>query len=125
MQNNSGKDISTLLEEIKLELLSYTNKRVRLFKLESFEKIGISASILGYGLIVAIIVAVILFFSLFALAFTIGQLLNNQAAGFGILALFSVGVLILVMLFRKKIKRFVLKNTIIFIHKVDNPDEEE
>lgn len=124
LNNLSDKDLSTLLEEVKLELLSYINSRIRLFKLSSFEKLGISASIMGYGLIVAIVAGFILFFSLFGLAFAIGQMLNNQAAGFGIMALFSLLVLIGVLLSGKGIKRFILNKTIIFIRKVDKADEE-
>ena len=64
MLNNTERNesLDTLLDQIKQELLSYINRRVRLFKLDTFEKGGIASSILGYGLIVFIIVGVILFF---------------------------------------------------------------
>lgn len=71
MLNNSEeeKSLGILIEEIKLDLLSYINRRIRLFKLDTFEKIGLSASGLGYGLIIIAIVAVILFFGLIGMAF--------------------------------------------------------
>lgn len=125
MLNNSeeDKDLNTLIEEIKLELLSYINRRVRLFKLDAFEKASISASGLGYVLIVLAIVAVILFFLLIGMAFFIGELLNSLAAGFGIMALFSLFVLLIIVLCRKLIKRWILHTTIKFIRKVEADED--
>jgi len=126
MSNNPERNesLNTLLEEIKLELLNYINRRVRLFKLDAFEKGGIASSILGYGLIVFIIVGVMLFFTLIGLAFFLGELLNNQSAGFGIMALFSLLVLIIVFLNGKRIRRSILYKTIAFFRKLDANDEE-
>lgn len=125
MLNNSEeeKGLNVLIEEIKLELLSYMNRRIRLFKLDAFEKLSISASSLGYGLIILAIVAVILFFVLIGMAFFIGEFFNSLAAGFGIMALFSLLVLLIVVLCRKKIKQSILHNTIIFIRKVEADEE--
>lgn len=125
MLSNSSeeKSLNTLIEEIKLELLSYINRRVRLFKLDAFEKVSISASGLGYGLIILVIVAAILFFLLIGMAFFVGELLNSLAAGFGIMALFSLLVLLIVILCRKKIKRSLLHTTIKFIRKVEADEQ--
>lgn len=121
MSNNSERDqnLSSLLEDIKLELLSYINKRLRLFKLDAYEKTSISASILGYGLIVSFIVAFTLFFVLLGLAFFVGELLGSLAAGFGIMALFSLFLLLVVFLFRRKIKNSILLGTIKIIRNVE------
>ncbi len=126
MLNNSetDKSLNTLVEEIKLELLSYINRRVRLFKLDSYEKLSISASAVGYGLIVLAILAVLIFFVLIGLAFFIGELLSSLAAGFGIMALFSLLVLFIVFLARKVIKNTILNSTINFFRKLDANDEE-
>lgn len=118
------KDFNTLLEEVKLELLSYIDKRVRLFKLEAFEKVGISVSKLGYSLIVCLIFASFLFFVLIGLAFFIGELLNSQAAGFGILALFSLLVLVIILICGKKLRSYILNKTIVFMQKVDENEAE-
>jgi hypothetical protein len=126
MPNNQERDenLNTLLEGIKLELLNYINRRVRLFKLDAFEKSSIAASILGYGLIVLIIVGVILFFTLIGLAFFIGELLNNTSAGFGIMALFSLLVLVIIFLNGKRIRTSILNKTIIFLRKIEENEEE-
>jgi hypothetical protein len=125
MLNNSEneKSLNTLIEEIKLELLSYINGRVRLFKLDAFEKISISVSGLGYALIILAIVAVILFFLLIGMAFFISELLNSLAAGFGIMALSSLLVLLIVVLCRKKIKQSILCSSIRFIRKIEDDEQ--
>ncbi|GAB6009442.1 hypothetical protein FACS1894179_05080 [Bacteroidia bacterium] len=125
MSNNSEKDynLSSLLEDIRLELLSYINKRIRLFKLDAYEKVSISASILGYGLIVASIISFALFFILLGLAFLIGEILGSLAAGFGIIALFSLFLLLVVFLFRGKIKSSILLGTIKIIRKMETDEK--
>lgn len=126
MLNNSERNesLNTLLAEMKQELLSYINRRMRLIKLDAFEKGGIITSALGYGLIILLIVGIILFFFLIGLAFFLGELLNNTSAGFGILALFSLLVLIIVLLNGKRIKRSLLYKTIAFFRKLDANDED-
>lgn len=126
MLNNTERNesLDTLLDQIKQELLSYINRRVRLFKLDTFEKGGIVSSILGYSLMVFIIVGSILFFTLIGLAFFVGELLNNPSAGFGIMALFSLLILIIVLLNGKRIRRSILYKTIAFFRKLDANDEE-
>lgn len=126
MLNNSeiGEDSKTPLEQIKEDLQTYVNRRLKLFKLEAYEKGAISSSILGYGVIVISIVAVILFFSLIGAAFFLGELFDSLAAGFGILALFSLLVLLIVILSRKKIKKSILNKTIEFLRKVEANDAE-
>ncbi|MDR1090911.1 MAG: phage holin family protein [Prevotella sp.] len=125
MPNNSEKDhnLSSLLDDTRLELLSYINKRIRLFKLDAYEKASMSASILGYGLIVASIVSFALFFILLGLAFLIGEILGSQAAGFGIIALFSLFLLLVVFIFRGKIKNAILSGTIKIIRKMETDEK--
>lgn len=125
MLNNSEKEknLSAWFEDIKPELLSYINRRIRLFKLDAYEKVSISSSILGYGLIVICIILVALFFILLGMAFFVGEMLNSQAAGFGIMALVSLFALLIVFLFRRRIKRSILNSTIRIIRKVEANEE--
>jgi len=122
---NKDKSLNILLDQLKVELLSYINKRLRLFKLEAYEKSSIAVSKIGYSLIFLIIIAVMLFFFLFALAFFIGELIGSIAAGFGILALASLVTLVIVKLFAKDIRRSLLNKTINFIRKVEIANDEE
>lgn len=120
---NKPEEIAILFEGIKDDLLDYTNQRIKLLKLDSFERIGLSSSILGYHLILALILASFLFFSFFGLAFFIGELLDSQAAGFAILALFSILVFVILLLNGKRIKRSILNRTLSHLQKVDRNEE--
>lgn len=126
MLNNSEKEknLSGWFEDLKPELLGYINKRIRLFKLDSYEKVSIAASILGYGLIVFSVVLVVLFFTLMGMAMFVGEMVKNQAAGFGIMALFSLVMLGVISLFRRKIKHAILLLTLRIIRKVEANGEE-
>lgn len=121
--SENDKSLNTLLEDIKLELLSYINKRIRLFKLDAFEKGGIASSALGYGLLIISIIAVILFFLLIGMAFFVGELLGSIALGFFTMALFSLLVLLVILVFRKSIKRSLLNSTIMFFRKLETDEE--
>lgn len=125
MSNNSDKDLKTLLEEIKIELFDYINKKIRFYKLDLFEKFGFIISILGFGAILAVITLFILFFMLFSMAFFIGELVGNTAAGFGILAAFCIFLVLILILCGKKLRRFILNKTIIFMQKIDSNETEE
>lgn len=121
---NSDIDLRSLLDDLRLELSGYINKRLRLFKLDSFEKGSTAFSYLIYGLIVFIIVLSILFFFLFGLAFWLGDILGNNSAGFGILFLVSIIALLIVIALRKKIKRYVLMKSIALMRKIDANEDE-
>jgi len=126
MPNNSedkNKDLSTLFDDIKQELLSYINSRLTLLKLSSYEKVSKSASFMGYGLIVLIILSVFLFFVLLGAAFFVGELLGSLAKGFGVMAVFSLCVLALVFLFRVSIKKAILNKTVNFLRRVEADEE--
>lgn len=125
-KNNSeyNNDLKSLVEELRIELSDYIKKRARLFKLDAFEKGGIALSRIGYGLIVIVISCGILFFFLFGLAFFLGDLLNNNAAGFGLLLVFCILALLLVMLNAKKIKRALLLKFVEIMRKIDANETE-
>jgi len=125
MSNNpeENKNLNTLLGEIKQELLSYINARIKLLKFASYEKVSKSVSFMGYGLIVFIILSIFLFFILLGTAFFIGELLGSMAKGFGIMAVFSLLVLAIIFIFRKNIKRAILYKTINFLRKVEADEE--
>ncbi|NDV77653.1 SoxR reducing system RseC family protein [Dysgonomonas sp. 511] len=125
LNNHEERDdnFRSLFEELKQELKGYVNSRLRLFQLTSYEKLSISASKIGYGLIVFLIVAIILFFIFLGMAFFLGELLGSLAAGFGIMALLSLVALFVVYLLRRTIKRSILNHTIIFIRKVEANEE--
>lgn len=117
-------NLRELLDELRVELSGYMTYRLRLFKLDAFEKGGIALSYLVYGLIVFILFLIILFFLLFGIAFLIGDIMGNNSVGFGILFLASAMVLIIVVAMKKRIRRAVLMKAISLMRKIDSNEEE-
>ncbi len=88
-------------------LLDYVTKRIELIKMQLIEKSSITIGMIVYLLIilVAFIFSVIIFN--FAIAFMIGQKLDNYAYGFLIVAAFYLFFAIITLILKKRIKNFV------------------
>lgn len=121
---NNNTDLQSLIDDLRLELSGYINKRLRLFKLDAFEKGGRALSFLIYGLIVFIIVLTSVFFFLFGLAFWLGDLLGNTSAGFGVLFIASILILIIIISVQKRIRRYALMKIIALMRKIDADEED-
>lgn len=117
------KDLNILFEDLKDEVLDYVVKKLRYFKLDAFEKIGIIASLIGFAVIVLVLAMGMLFFGLFGAAFFLGEILNSFAAGFGILFGSIFLCLIIVILCQKGIRRFMLNKAIVIMRKIESNEE--
>lgn len=117
------KDLNTLFEDLKDEVIDYVNKKFRYFKLYTFEKISIILSLIGLAIVVLILTIGMLFFGLLGIAFLIGEILNSFAGGFGILFGCMFLCLILVVIFQKKIRRFLMNKAIILMRKIESDEE--
>lgn len=125
MQNsdNKDKDLTVLFDDLKADILDYAAKKINYIKLGVYEKISIAFSLLAFGAVIAILIAGLLFFALFGLAFFLGELLNSLAAGFGILFVFVMFVLIILLIFNRKIRRFIMNKTILIIRKMEDNED--
>lgn len=117
------KDLNTLFEDLKDEVIDYVNKKFRYFKLYTFEKISIILSLIGLAIVVLILTIGMLFFGLLGIAFLIGEILNSFAGGFGILFGCMFLCLIFVVIFQKKIRRFLMNKAIILMRKIESDEE--
>lgn len=117
------KDLNTLFEDLKDEVIDYVNKKFRYFKLYTFEKISIILSLIGLAIVVLILTIGMLFFGLLGIAFLIGEILNSFASGFGILFGCMFLCLIFVVIFQKKIRRFLMNKAIILMRKIESDEE--
>jgi len=86
-----------------------------LLKLEATEKISKLAGAMFSGLLIAVMSFFIILFISMMIAWYFGQLLNNVYLGFGIISAFYVVVLILLLIFRKKVLERTITNTVINI----------
>ena len=125
MQEDSlnNKDLQAYFEQLKQDLSSYINKRIKLFRLRSYEKISITSSYIVYSLIVIILLFNIFFLFLLVLGFFLGECLNSNAAGFGVLILFTILILIIYMLNAKKIRGYITNKVVTVIKKIESDEQ--
>lgn len=121
--NTEQKDFNSLFEELRINAFDYIDKRVKFYKLEAFEKLGITFSLIGFLVVILVIVIGLLFFGLFGLAFFIGELLGSLAGGFGILFIFLAICLIIAIALQRPIRRFILNKIILVMRKIDKNEE--
>lgn len=120
-----AKDFSSLFEEFRADITSYTNKRLNYLKLTALERLSQTSALLAIGLIASFLAFCLFGFTLIALSFYLGEALNSNAAGFGIVALFWLFLLILVFVFYKPIKDFFLNRTIRILYNLEREEEED
>jgi membrane protein implicated in regulation of membrane protease activity len=101
--------------DTKLAVENYVENRILLLKLEATEKISKLAGAMFSGLLIAVMSFFIILFISMMIAWYFGQLLNNVYLGFGIISAFYIVVLILLLIFRKKVLERTITNTVINI----------
>lgn len=101
-----------MIETIK----EYTSKRIDLLKIEATEKSSISAGVIAYLVILLVAFGFFIILFNFGLAFLIGKALNDYSLGFLIIAGFYLLIMILVVVFKKKIVNMVADKVIQFLN---------
>lgn len=117
------KDFETLFSEIKTDLTSYLNKRLTIIKLKTYEKGSISGSYIVFGAIVLMMSFSIFLLILLCLGFFLGELLNSSAAGFGILVLATLIMLIIFIANGKRIRRVITNSIVSLIKDIEKDGE--
>lgn len=124
-EREQAKDFNSLFQELKTDLTCYLNNRLGYFKLSFLERLGQTSSLLALGLIVTFLAFSVFGFALIALGFYLGELLNSYAAGFGVVALCWLGLLLIILLLRNPLKEFFLNRTIRILYKIEKEAEDE
>ncbi|MXS72764.1 phage holin family protein [Chryseobacterium binzhouense] len=101
-----------MIETIK----EYASKRIDLLKIEATEKSSISAGVIAYLVILLVAFGFFIILFNFGLAFLIGKALNDYSLGFLIIAGFYLLIMILVVVFKKKIVNMVADKVIQFLN---------
>ncbi|QQV04016.1 MULTISPECIES: phage holin family protein [Chryseobacterium] len=101
-----------MIETIK----EYASKRIDLLKIEATEKSSISAGVIAYLVILLVAFGFFIILFNFGLAFLIGKALNDYSLGFLIIAGFYLLIMILVVIFKKKIVNMVADKVIQFLN---------
>lgn len=101
-----------MIETIK----EYVSKRIDLLKIEATEKSSLSAGVITYFVTMLVAFGFFIILFNFGIAFLIGEALGNQSYGFLIVAGFYLLIMILVMVFKKKIVNSVADQVIKFLN---------
>lgn len=107
------KKVSTLFEEMKDDISNYVTGTIELTKLQAYEKLSKGASVIAVSLIVVYLALIAFAIILVTIGLYLGDLLGSMWQGFGIMALVTILIVLILLLARKAIKKFIT-NTIIF-----------
>lgn len=122
-ERDEYQDFSELIDESKIDLSNYIEKRLALAKLKVYEKIASASSYIVYSLIISVLGLILAGLFLFGIAIFIGEALHNYSAGFGILILIILTMMILVFLCRKSLRRYFVNMTIRTIKKIEEDED--
>src|SRR6476659_6691093 len=97
------KDLHTWFQEVREDLTTYLQARVKLTKLEAYEKIAKIIGVMISFFILALLVGVLIIFILIMVGSWITQLTGSVALGFSSIALLVTGLLIFLGVIRKNV----------------------
>ena len=106
------KNVSTLFEEMKDDISNYVTGTIELVKLQAYEKFSKGASVIAVSLIIVYLSLIAFAIILVTIGFYLGELLGSMWQGFGIMALVTILIVLILLLARKAMKKFIT-NTII------------
>ena len=97
------KNISGLFNLIKDDVKRYVDLRLKLLKVETYEKAGQAAAVCSLAVIILLIVFFAIFFLFLGLGCYLGQVLGNLALGIALVGVLYLLLLVLVLLLRHRI----------------------
>ena len=108
------KDAEQIFRKLKEDLSAYVELKVELLKLTAYERTGKLVSVLSYGLILLFLAFFAILFIFLTLGFFLGDILDNVAGGFAIVALLYM-ILFAIIIFNKNKISEVIVNEIISV----------
>ncbi|MEN9918639.1 MAG: hypothetical protein RL662_1075 [Bacteroidota bacterium] len=112
-----------LIDESKADLSNYIEKKMLLVKLRTYEKVASTFSYILYSLVFFVFTLILFFTLLLGAGLFLGSLLDSYSAGFAILSLFVILILIVSALNQKKIRRYFFNQTLHLIRKIENDED--
>jgi len=111
-----------VFSELRDDVSSYAELKLKLLKLNTYERISKVIAILSYGLLLSAMVILALLFAMLSLGFLFSSWLGSMTIGFGIVA---VLYLILAVIVVSNKKRICLKVINVIITTLDAPDKQD
>lgn len=122
-ESNEYNNFKELIDESKADLSGYIEKRLEFFKLTAYEKTANMFSRILYSSVIIAFALILFFLFLLTTGLYIGKALQNYPAGFGILILFILLLMVIVILCRKPLKRLLIDITLKAINKIENDED--
>ena len=97
-----------VFRELKEDISTYAELRLKLIKLNTYEQIGKVLAGLSYGVLLFILVATAVLFALLTLGFLLGEWLHSTVAGFGIVTALYLVLILVLILNRNPIRRKII-----------------
>ncbi|MDO9257794.1 MAG: phage holin family protein [Bacteroidales bacterium] len=116
---------SPVISELRQLITEYFDARLKLIKLETFEKIAKVTAVLFSSLVVALLGFFLLFFLSMSLGFFLGKIFDSMALGFlSVTGLYLI--LFMLVLFMKKdlMENFLIERIIGELTKKEDDDEQ-
>ena len=114
----------TVITELRQLITEYFDARLKLIKLETFEKIAKVTAVLFSSLVVALLAFFLLFFLSMSLGFYLGKVFESMALGFLAVTGLYLLLFVLVLLMKKDLmEKFLIERIIGELTKKEGEDE--
>ncbi len=116
----------SVISELKQLITEYFETRLKLLKLETFEKIAKVTAVLFSSLVVALLGFFLLFFLSMTGGFFLGKIFDNMALGFLVVTGLYLVLFVLVLLMKKDLlEEFLIERIIGELTKKEDDDEQD
>ena len=102
------KSAEEVIGELKDDISTYAELKLELIKLNAYEQAGKVLAVLSYGLLLFALVATAVLFILLTLGFILSEWLHSTIAGFGIVAALYLTQIVVLILYRNRIRRKIM-----------------
>ena len=119
-----GKDAEQIFRKLKEDLSAYVELKVELLKLTAYERTGKLVSVLSYGLILLFLAFFAILFIFLTLGFFLGDILDNVAGGFAIVALLYMILFAIIIFNKNKISEVIVNEIISVLTAIEDKKKE-
>ncbi len=119
-----GKDAEQICRKLTVDLSAYVELKVELLKLTAYERTGKLVSVLSYGLILLFLAFFAILFIFLALGFFLGDILDNVAGGFAIVALLYMILFAIIIFNKNKISEAIVNEIISVLTAMEDKKKE-
>ena len=118
------KETEQIFKKLKEDVSTYVELKVELLKLTAYERTGKLVSVLSYGLILLFLAFFAILFIFLALGFFLGDILDNVAGGFAIVALLYMILFAIIIFNKNKISEVIVNEIISVLTAIEDKKKE-